>query len=91
MGIGFCSHITGMGREAMALSCTMGRSGWTLGNIYSPEKWLCSGTADHRVGEAIIPGGGQDPWRYGTERRFQWYNSRGLTVGHGDLSGLFQP
>jgi len=40
--VGLCFQVTVAGQEAMALSCTMGASGWTLG-ITSLKEWSGAG------------------------------------------------
>jgi len=42
-------------------------------------------------GGVTVPGGVQDPWRRGTERRGQWAWWRWVEVGQRDLTDLFQP
>jgi len=73
----------------MASSCSRGGSGWILGKA-SPKEALAQ-SAQEDAGDTI-PGGDQEPWKYGTEDHGLVANigSRWM-VGVNDLRGLFQP
>jgi len=55
----------------MALSCSMGGSGWISGTISAPE-WRCIGTGCTGWGGITIHGGVPEPWGCGTEGCGQW-------------------
>ena len=38
MGVSLFSHVTAIGWEVIALSCTGGGSGWIVGTISSPKE-----------------------------------------------------
>ena len=72
VGFGLFSHITVIGREGMASSCTRRDSGWILGKFFLQESGRALEGAAQGDGEVTIPGGFQEMCRCGTEGLSQW-------------------
>jgi len=67
----------------MASRCIRGGSGWILGKILRKSDEALAQDAEGGGG-VTVPGGVQEPCRYGTE-------VHGLMAGLDDLHSLFQP
>ena len=53
MGVGLCSHVTAIGLEGMASSCTREDSGRTLGKISSLRVVRCFNGLPREVGDSL--------------------------------------
>ena len=72
MGVSFFSQVKAIGREGMVLRHTRGGSGWMLGKIILRKSGETLEQPAQGGCGVTVPGGVQETFRRGTERRGLW-------------------